>query len=403
MRVLFIHNYYQQQGGEDVVFANEKQLLRQYGHEVFEFTAHNNDVQQMPKLKLATNTIWSSDYKRRLAKVIAECKPDVAHFHNTFMTISPSAYYACREAAVPIVQTLHNYRLSCVGASFFRDGRVCEDCVGKVFPYPGIQHGCYRDSKVASSVVAAMLTIHRAWGTYSKVVDRYIALTDFSRDKFVEIGLAKRKIVVKSNFLTDDPGIGTHQGGYALFVGRMTEEKGVFTLINAWRELTDIKLKVVGDGPALAAMAELVKKHNMTGVELMGWQPRENTLAMMKDAHALIYPSLWYEGMPMTLVEGLACGLPIVASRLGAMATMIDDNRTGLHFEAGNSSDLAAQVREIWREPERVEQMRAASRREYETKYSAPRNYEMLLDIYRGVCKRQPASVAAGEMHSAIR
>jgi glycosyltransferase involved in cell wall biosynthesis len=349
----------------------------------------------MNKLKLARNTIWSSEHKRQLAKVIAERRPDVAHFHNTFMLISPSAYYACHEAGIPIVQTLHNYRFFCLGASFYRANKVCEDCVGKIFPYPGIQHGCYRGSKLISGVVAAMLVAHRARGTYSNIIDRYIALTEFERNKFAEIGLPAHKMMVKSNFLKDDPGMGTHQGGYALFVGRVTEEKGVFTLINAWRDLPNIKLKIVGDGPAMPALTQLVKQYHLDNVELMGRQKRERTFEIMKDAHALIFPSLWYEGMPMTLVEAFGCGLPVIASRLGSMQTMIENGRTGLHFEPGNSLSLATAVREFWAHPERVNEMCAAARREFDTKYAAAQNYERLMDIYRSVQKAQPLGMSA--------
>lgn len=391
MRILVIHNFYQQPGGEDVVFANEKELLRQHGHEIIEFTAHNEQVEQMGKLKLAINTIWSSDYKQQLSQIISQHKPDIAHFHNTFMVISPSTYYACREAGIPIVQTLHNYRLYCLNSSFFRDNHVCEDCVGKLFPFPGVQHGCYHDSKVVSSVVAAMLATHRVRGTYSNVIDRYIVLTDFARQKFAEIGLPQDKLVVKTNFLKDDPGVGAHQGDYALFVGRITDEKGVYTLINAWRELPDIKLKVVGDGPALPALAELVAQHNLTHVELMGRQKREDTLAIMQDARALIFPSLWYEGMPMTIIEAFACGVPVIASHLGSMAAVVEHGRTGLHFEAGNSGDLAVQVRELWQQPEKLAEMRKAARQEFEAKYTAAENYERLMDIYASVQKQHAA------------
>lgn len=391
MRILVVHNFYQQPGGEDVVFANETDLLRQNGHEVIEFTAHNDQVEEMGRVKLAINTVWSSDYKHQLSQVIGRHEPDIAHFHNTFMVVSPSAYYACRDAGVPIVQTLHNYRLYCLNSSFFRDNHICEDCVGKPVPFPGIQHGCYHDSRVASGVVAAMVATHRARGTYSKVIDRYIVLTDFARQKFAEIGLPQDKLVVKTNFLKDDPGVGTHRGDYALFVGRLTDEKGVYTLIDAWRELPDIRLKIVGDGPALPTLTALIAQHGLTHVELLGRQSHEETLAIMRDARALIFPSLWYEGMPMTIIEAFACGVPVIASDLGSMAAVVEHGRTGLHFEAGNPGDLAARVREWWQPPERMAALRTAARQEFEAKYTAAENYERLMDIYVGVQEEHAA------------
>lgn len=389
-KVLVIHNFYQQAGGEDVVFRNEIDLLHQHGHEVIEFTAHNDEVNAMGKVALAANTIWSRSSKQKLASLIAHEKPDIAHFHNTFMVISPAAYYACREAGVPIVQTLHNYRLSCVNATFFRDQQVCEDCLGKLFALPGVIHGCYRDSKVASGVVAGMLTAHRLRGTWTRVVDQYIALTEFAREKFIRVGLPAEKVVVKSNFLTDDPGQGTHQGQYAVFVGRLTEEKGVRLLLEAWRELPDTPLKIVGDGPMMDELQSLIVQYSLKQVELLGRKPRTETLQLIKDAHTLIFPSQWYEGMPMTIIEAFACGTPVIATRLGAMQTIIEHERTGLHFQTGSPSDLATQVKRLWSQPEWGQRLGMAGRQMFEQQYTADENYGQLLRIYDAAMSTSP-------------
>lgn len=389
-KVLVVHNFYQQAGGEDVVFRNEIDLLHQHGHEVIEFTAHNDEVNTMGKVALAANTIWSRSSKQKLASLIAHEKPDIAHFHNTFMVISPAAYYACREASVPIVQTLHNYRLSCVNATFFRDQQVCEDCLGKLFALPGVIHGCYRDSKVASGVVAGMLTAHRLRGTWTRVVDQYIALTEFAREKFIRVGLPAEKVVVKSNFLTDDPGQGTHQGQYAVFVGRLTEEKGVRLLLEAWRELPDTPLKIVGDGPMMDELQSLIVQYSLKQVELLGRKPRTETLQLIKDAHTLIFPSQWYEGMPMTIIEAFACGTPVIATRLGAMQTIIEHERTGLHFQTGSPSDLATQVKRLWSQPEWGQRLGMAGRQMFEQQYTADENYGQLLRIYDAAMSTSP-------------
>lgn len=393
-KVLVVHNFYQQAGGEDVVFRNEVDLLRQHGHEVIEFTAHNDEVNMMGKAALAVNTIWSRSSKQKLASLIAQTKPDVAHFHNTFMVISPAAYYACRELGVPIVQTLHNYRLSCVNATFFRDQHVCEDCLGKLFALPGVIHGCYRESKVISGVVAGMLTAHRLRGTWTRVIDQYIALTEFSRKKLVQMGLPAEKVVVKTNFLTDDPGQGTHEGDYAVFVGRLTEEKGVRLMLEAWRNLPDIPLKVVGDGPLMDELQSMITQHSLKQVELVGRKPRNETLQLIKDARAMIFPSQWYEGMPMTIIEAFACGTPVIATRMGAMETVVQHERTGLHFQAGNANDLSDQVKRLWTQSDWSQALGDAGRQTFVQHYTADENYDQLLRIYKAAINRSPVSDA---------
>ncbi|MBC7251929.1 MAG: glycosyltransferase family 4 protein [Anaerolineae bacterium] len=389
MRILLAHNHYLQPGGEDVVFEVEKALLERMGHEVIPFVENNARLNGMNPLKAATNTVWSRESKERLARLIQEAKPDVAHFHNTFLMISPAAYYACREAGVPVVQTLHNYRLICPGALLMRDGRVCEDCVGKAVPWPGVVHGCWRGSRLQTSVVTAMLAVHRLMRTWTEKVDMYIALTEFARRKFIEGGLPAEKIVVKPNFVNPDPGEGQHQGDYALFVGRLSPEKGVRTPLRAWRRLKDVPLRIMGDGPLMEEIQAFVRREELKGVEVLGRRPREEVLRLMQEARVLVFPSEWYEGFPMTMAEAFACGLSVIASRLGAMAEIVEDGRTGLLFKPGDPEDLAEKVKWAWRHPKEMAEMGREARREYETKYTAERNYEMLMQIYQRALGRK--------------
>lgn len=389
MRVLVLHNFYQQAGGEDVAFAAERDLLRRHGHEVLEYVEDNRDVGGMDPLGLAARTVWSRASTRRLRELLRRTRPDVAHFHNTFVLISPSAYYACAEAGVPVVQTLHNYRLLCPGATFFRSGRVCEECLGWSVPLPGVVHGCYRGSRAQTAVVAAMVAAHRRLGTWDRRVDVYVALSEFARRKFVEGGLPQEKIQVKPNFAFPDCGTGQHEGRYALFVGRASGEKGIETLLEAWRRLGPAaRLKVVGSGPL-----ETLAADSPGNVEWLGQQPKARVLSLMKDASLLVLPSTWYEAFPMVLVEAFATGLPVVASRLGALAELVEDGRTGLHFAPGDAADLAAKIEWALARPERLREMGRRARQEFEAKYTADRNYERLVDIYRlaadGGVKRQ--------------
>jgi glycosyltransferase involved in cell wall biosynthesis len=387
MRVLLLHNHYQQPGGEDEVFAAEGALLEACGHRVLRHVLHNDSVAEMRRPALAKATVWNSVVYREIRALIRRDRPQVAHFHNTFPLISPAAYYAARAEGVPVVQTLHNYRLLCPNALFFRDGGVCEDCLGKMVPWPGVAHACYRASRSSSAVVAAMLTAHRTLGTWKAAVDSYITLTEFARQKFIQGGLPAEKIIVKPNFVHPDPGSGQGRGRYFLFVGRLSQEKGVDTMLAAWKRLGEkVPLKIVGDGELAPEVAEAAERLNE--VEWMGRQPKERVLALMKDARALIFPSVWYEGFPMVIAEAYAVGLPVIASNLGSMSSLIDHGHTGLHLHPSDPDDLAAQVEWVSMHPAELRRMREEARREFEAKYTAERNYKYLMDIYRAVVER---------------
>lgn len=381
-KILMVHNRYRQPGGEDAVFAAETEILRKHGHEVVEYLDDNRRIDGLNPLVAAANTVWSYASREKLSQVLRETKPDVVHFHNTFLQISPAAYYACWKTAQPVVQTLHNYRLLCPVATFFRDGHVCEDCLDRTPPWPAVLHGCYHNSRMQTAVVAAMLVFHRLLKTWQNQVHVYIALTEFVRRKFIEGGLPEEKIVVKPNFVYSDPGIREGKGEYVLFVGRLSPEKGIKTLLWAWQYLQKIPLKIVGDGPLMDEIRAYVKMHTLEWVELIGRCNHEEVLELMKGARFLVFPSEWYEGFPVTIAETFACGVPVIASRLGAMAEIVDDGRTGLHFEPGNSEDLAAKVKWAWTHLDQMLQMGREARAEYEAKYTAERNYKMLINIY---------------------
>ncbi len=386
MNILISHNRYLEPGGEAQVFEAEKALLEQMGHDVLLFVEDNARLNGMNPLRVAVNAVWSREVEHRLRMLIRETKPDVAHFHNTFIVISPAVYHACKEAGVPVVQTLHNYRLICPGALLMRDERLCEDCLGKALPWPGVLHGCWRGSRVQTTVVAAVLTVHRVLRTWTKMVDRYIALTEFARHKFIEGGLPAEKIVVKPNFVYPDPGLGEHSGDFALFVGRLAPEKGVRTLLQTWQKLKRIPLKILGDGPLRTEMERFVEEKNLqTTVEMLGRRSREEVFRLMHEARILVFPSECYENFPMALAEAFATGLPAIASRLGAMAELVEHGCTGLLFEPGNPEALAESVAWAWSHPREMAEMGRNARREYEEKYTAERNYEQLMAIYRSV------------------
>lgn len=379
MKVLSVHNYYQQPGGEDSVFRTEAMLLEQHGHEVFSFTAHNRDVAQHSLLSLAGRTIWNPSSRRDVASVIADIRPDVMHVHNTLPLISPSIYGIARSRGTAVVQTLHNYRLICPGALLLRNGRPCEECTGAIMKWPAVKHRCYRDSTAASISVATMLGVHRLAGTWHRQIDRYVVLSHFARQKFIEGGLPAEKLVVKANCVSPDPGFSEQaQRDYALFVGRLSPEKGLGTLLEAWNRIPNAPLlRIAGDGPMMPAARD-----GRAGIEWLGHQPREALLDIMKGASILIVPSEWYEGWPLTVVDAFAVGTPVLASRIGALTEMITDGVTGLLFEPRNPDDLVRTFLLAQRHPQAVGHMARRARREFELRYSAEPTYEALRRIY---------------------
>jgi glycosyltransferase involved in cell wall biosynthesis len=394
MKILVVHNTYQQPGGEDVVFEQECQLLENAGHSVITYRRSNWEAANYSGLRLVGKAIWARDARQQFARLLDQEKPDLVHVHNTFIMVSPSIYSACREADVPVVQTLHNYRLFCPGATFFRDGHVCEDCVQHGL-WRGVIHGCYHDSRAATAAVALMLTVHRRRQTWDREVDCFIALTECARNKFLEVGLPPEKVFVKPNFVHPDPCLSANsEREYALFVGRLSPEKRVSTMLAAWSRLRklNIPLVILGGGPELEHVEKEVLRNGLTSVSLQGQVSRNQTLAMMHKARFLVFPSEWYENFPVTIAEAFACSLPVICSRMGAMQEIVEDGRTGLQFRTGDAADLAEKVEWAWNHPENMEFMGNQARREYETKYTAAKNYPILMNIYQHALRRKHQS-----------
>jgi glycosyltransferase involved in cell wall biosynthesis len=330
---------------------------------------------------LAARTIWNRQAASELEQLVRDERADIVHFHNTLPLISPAAYYAARRGGAAVVQTLHNYRFVCPKATLFRDGMPCESCVGKMVAWPAVRHACYRESRPATAAIAAMLTFHRVLGTYRKVVDAYIALSQFSCRKLVAAGLPAEKTYLRPNFMMTDPGPGPGDGDYALYLGRLSPEKGVVTLLNAWLgHEPGIPLVICGNGPLASLVAEATAR-----CDRIAWYPDrsdEEVLQRIGSAALFILPSVNYEGFPRTIVEAYAKGTPVVASRLGAMAELVQEGVSGACFEPGNAADLARTIRQISRNPDGLAYMRKSARQLYETRYSASAAYCSLLEIY---------------------
>jgi glycosyltransferase involved in cell wall biosynthesis len=383
MKVLSVHNHYQQFGGEDKVFANETELLEAHGNQVVRFTISNDQASDLGPIDLAKATIWNEDIYQELRSVIQKERPQVAHFYNTFLLISPAAYHAAKAEGVPVVQSLQNYRLLCPNKGLlFRENKICEECVGKFFPWPGVVHGCYRGSRPQTAVIVAMLTLHRTLKTYQNKIDLFIPTIDFVAEKHVEGGFPPEKMMVKPNFLDPDPGVGAGQGDYVLYVGRLTEEKGIFTLLKAWETLGQhIPLEIIGSGP-LTEYTEQVANRN-PGVEYLGFKPMQEIFELMGQARALICPSEWYEPFGLVVIEAYAKGTPVIAGNQGSLRTLVEHQRTGLHFAPGYADKLVKEVEWMLAHAYEWQQMRKAARAEFEQKYTAERNYQRLIHIYQ--------------------
>ncbi len=387
VRVLLAHNFYQQAGGEDAVVENERALLASHGHEVRLCCVSNDGIDGAWRtLQVAWRAPYSHEGRERVERAIADFAPHLVHVHNFFPLLTPSVYDACRQARVPVVQTLHNYRAICAAALLMRNGRPCQDCVGGS-SYPAVLHRCYRNSRLGSLAVARMVDVHRRRGTWRTKVDRFIALTEFAKGKFVEAGFPAQRISVKPNFVAERRGNAAGGGARrgALFVGRLSPEKGIDTLLEAWRSL-DVPLRVIGDGPLL----EGLRNAALPNVSSLGRMAPDAVAAEMERAQFLVLPSLCYENFPLTIAEAFCRGLPVIASRLGALEEIVEEGVTGLHFAPGEAGGLAAKVRWAAEHPEEMRRMGLSARRVYERRYSAEVNYRLLSAIYREAFAQGP-------------
>lgn len=377
MRILLLHSHYVHRGGEDAVFEAERDLLRAHGHEVRTHEVRNELMSGLNPLQAASRAIWSGASYTAVRELVRAWRPDVVHAHNTFQALSPSVLSAAAREGLPVVQTLHNFRLMCPQAMLLRHEQVCEDCVGKV-PWRGVVRACYRDSHLQSAALATMLMAHRALGTYERHVTRFIALSEFSRRKLMEGGLDGERISVKPNFYETDrvPSFEARDGG--LFVGRLSREKGVEVLLRAARDHGLEGVAVIGDGPEFGEVMRV-----QFGTAWLGFQPLEAVLSHMARAAFLVLPSICYENFPRTIVEAYASGTPVIASAMGAMAELVEDGVTGLLFTPGDAAALARKVAWAQAHPDAMRRMGEAAFARYQARYRAEVNHGQLMAIYQ--------------------
>jgi glycosyltransferase involved in cell wall biosynthesis len=385
MRILLFHNWYQQPGGEDTVVRSEKSLLESHGHDVSLLDADNQTIRTLAaRVRTATSVAHSRAAESAVARELAQVRPDIVHVHNFFPLLTPAVLDACRNAEVPVVLTLHNYRLLCAGAMLIRDGKPCELCItGSTLN--AVRHRCYRDSYPGSLAVAWMVGLHRSLRTFRRKVDRFIALSEFQKSVFVRAGYPPAQIAVKPN-VTPDPfqetaaGLDTRREDFALYLGRLSSEKGISTMLKAWRDV-DLPLRIAGTGP-LSRLATVTARDPRQRVEYLGHIPSEDAHRQLQEARFLVMPSQCYEALSVVVIEAFAHGLPVLTSDLGSMAEMVTDGETGVLFEPGNARDLARKATWLAEHPDECRRMGQAARRAFEAKYTVARGYESLMQVY---------------------
>ena len=369
-------------GGEDEVVKAEKSMLEEYGHEVFLFECANSEIKNFDlfhKIRLSLCDIyWSKTTYQSVKKIIQDKKPDIVHIHNTFLLISPSVYDACFEAQVPVVQTLHNYRFLCPAGTFYRKGYICEKCLPnkRIFCF---LHRCWRSSFFLSCLLWRIVEVFYKKKIFSEHIKSYIALSNFSREMFIENGFPADRVFVKPNFLDVDPGYLESSEEYGLFVGALRDYKGIKTLVKAWNSLeTQHTLKIIGDGP----LRGYIEKPSNNSIELLGSKTLRETMDYMKKARFVIVPSECYETFSRVSMESLACGVPVIASDIGALREMVEHEYTGLLFRAGDSNDLAEKINRLFSDKDLVKELKRNARNRYKERYTLAANYKMLMDVY---------------------
>jgi len=340
MRILVLHSRYRSgpASGENRVVEDEVRLLRQGGHAVAVWSPSVDPGSAAQLIRTAKDTVWSSSAVAEVKRLLDTHHPEIVHVHNLFPALSPAVLRVAASRSV-VVMTLHNYRLMCLPGTFLRDGRVCEACLGRV-PLPGVRFGCYQGSIPASTVLAASISLHKAIGSFGEVT-RFFAVSEFLREKHVAAGIDPRRIVVKPNFSEAAPRR-EGSGDYFLYIGRITPEKGVATLVQLWDEI-EHPLMVVGDGPQREELAKVAPRN----VEFRPTVPGDEVPALIQRSRALMVPSIWYEGAPRSIIEAYASGVPVIASRIGALPEVVQERVSGFLVDPYDLPGWRAALKEI--------------------------------------------------------
>ncbi len=395
MKILIVHNFYKLPGGEDTVVRNEKRMLESHGHRVILYTRDNKELDNMSRVKkllLPFCSVFNMRTFFDVRRILKKEKPDVVHVHNTLALVSPAVYYAAFSVGIPVVQTVHNFRLLCPGASFFRNGHVCEECVSKGLMC-SVKHKCYRNSTLQTLASAFTLMIHRALGTYKKL--NYICLTPFNKEKLLKLkGVDEDKIFVKPHFTGNVEIEGSRsysEKPYYVYIGRLEKIKGSDILLKAWENLGKDApdLYLFGSGDMDERCKSFAEKNNLTNVIFKGHTDHDELMKICKSARALIFPSVCYEGFGMTIIEAYSLGVPVIAGDFGNGGSLVKEGKTGFKYKYNSPEALADTVRKAESlSDDSREVLSKLAYKEYKDYYCEEANYKKLLEIYSSVIKK---------------
>ena len=388
MRILMAHNTYQQRGGEDISTEQDVALLQSHGHEVQTYIRNNEEIRHYSLLKKAFlffRPVWSWQAYDQIQKILKSFQPDVVHVQNFFPLISPAVFYACHRLKIPVVFSLRNYRLACANGFFYRDNRVCEDCI-RHSALHGMIHKCYHGSLIQTTSVAMMQVTHGWLRTWEKKIDVIAPVSKFAAGKMLDMGLSPNNTLVRKNYLMQDPGEGHGLRAGAVFAGRLSPEKGTDILIQAWQHLPQVPLQIIGTGPEESILQQSLEGN--TEVIFCGRLPHGEMLNRIKSAQVLVMPSVWYETFGRTIIEAYATGTPVIVSRLGAMAELVDEGKTGLLFNPGDANDLVQKVTWAMTHTQEMAVMGKNARKLFLEQYSADIAYQKLLEVYLQAIKK---------------
>lgn len=379
--VLIVHNYYKIPGGEDTVVANEMKLLEDNGHKAYLYSRHNNELDHMSKLSISLKSIFNFTTYREIRKIIKEKSIDIVHVHNTFCIISPAVYYAAMSRRVPVVQTVHNFRLLCPNALFFRAGHICEECLERGL-IRSIMHSCYHGSVFQTIAIVLNLKIHRMTGIYKKV--NFICLTEFNKQKLLELRqIRPEKVFVKPNLSRHENILSSFAiKQQFVYIGRLDLYKGIEILFKAWKSYEERggadKLIICGTGECEGWCCEYIKENQLKNIDMQGFVSNEKVIEIIAESKALIIPTQLYEGFPMTIVEAYSVGTPVIASDIGNAADLVKEGLTGKKFHYNSSEDLCDTIENFSMDTDNRVKIRELFNRRYKSNV----NYNQLREIY---------------------
>ena len=385
LKILQVHNHYQIPGGEDTVVANEKKLLEDHRHEVVQYFRNNSELKEFSKVRkllLPFTTIFNFRTYKEVKRIIKEQNIDIVHVHNTLNLISPAVYYAALVCKIPVVQTIHNFRLLCPGATFYRDGHICEDCMERGLGC-AVKHACYRDNKVQTFVCVLSTWIHRLTGVYKKL--NYICLTEFNKEKLLSLKQIKpEQIFIKPNFVVNEIAATPYdrRPNQYIFVGRLDKLKGIDILFEVWKLMGNKApaLIVCGIGPMEDWCKKFISKNKLCNIEMKGFIPNNEAKKLIANSKALILPTQWYEGFPLTIVEAYSVGTPVIGSNIGNVGSVVEEGITGAKFEYNSVNSLRLAIERF--DKSDISTIGERAYYEYLNKYEMVSNYKIMLSVY---------------------